>query len=419
MPEGYSVEEAKSAIEEVGKTFHDLKDAVAALDEGKADGKSVGELQAKVAKIETALDNADEMKERLDNVEAFVRRGGAGSLGDTDEAKEAEAKYNEAAIRWMRKGDDHAMEQAALEFFGEKALAAQSEADGGYRVPEDMSGRIVQRIYETSPMRQVANIITTSSDRVSGIYDTDETDLSKTGETEAPTAKKTPKIGKWAIDVHEYSCEPAITQRLLDDSSFNFESWLSGKIAQKIMRQQNESYVKGLGGDEATGFLSYANASDEDAYEIGKIGTIETETADSIDFDDMIDFTDLLKDEYMVNARIASNRRNWKLIRKLKGTDGHYLWQPSLQVGDPNTIDGVQLISMNDMPRVDLVNNTGYKGAFAIADWNEAYTIVDRLGIRTLRDNLTLKGYVKYYTIVRGGGGVVNFDAIRRLDIKA
>jgi HK97 family phage major capsid protein len=117
-----------------------------------------------------------------------------------------------------------------------------------------------------------------------------------------------------------------------------------------------------------------------------------------------------LKDAYKSNARFVTRREVTTKIRKFKDQNNNYLWQPSLQAGQPDMLAGYQITNAQDMPA--LANNSL---SLAFGDFREAYQIVDRIGIRTLRDPYTGKPFVIFYSTKRVGGGVLNFEAIKFL----
>ena len=104
------------------------------------------------------------------------------------------------------------------------------------------------------------------------------------------------------------------------------------------------------------------------------------------------------------------NRATQSEIRKIKDLDGNYIWQPSVAAGAPPTLLNNPIVEAEDMP--DIASNSY---AIAYGDFNRGYLIVDRLGIRVLRDPYSSKPYVLFYTTKRVGGGVSDFDAIKLL----
>ena len=104
------------------------------------------------------------------------------------------------------------------------------------------------------------------------------------------------------------------------------------------------------------------------------------------------------------------NRATVGKIRMLKATDGHYLWQPGLQLGQPATLLGYPVAENDDMPDVGAGTAAS---AILFGDFNRGYTIVDRMGIRVLRDPYTNKPFVHFYTTKRVGGMLVDSEAIK------
>jgi HK97 family phage major capsid protein len=102
------------------------------------------------------------------------------------------------------------------------------------------------------------------------------------------------------------------------------------------------------------------------------------------------------------------NRATQSAVRKFKDVDGNYLWQPSYQPGVPSTLLGYPVAESEDMP--DMAANAN---ALAFGDFSRGYLIVDRVGIRVLRDPYSAKPYVLFYTTKRVGGGISDFDAIK------
>jgi HK97 family phage major capsid protein len=71
---------------------------------------------------------------------------------------------------------------------------------------------------------------------------------------------------------------------------------------------------------------------------------------------------------------------------------------------------GYPVAESEDMP--DIAEDAT---AIAFGDFSRGYLIVDRAGIRVLRDPYSAKPYVLFYTTKRVGGGVQDFDAIKLL----
>lgn len=424
---------AVEAVKDIQKAFEAFKETDNQRDaEIKRLGAAMPETEAKMAKIEAALDaaqkKADEAVLAAKRQARFVVDGGEMDL-DAKAAKWAvEAslttkravgefgakemnEYKSAFERLMRVNFN-------IDMLGDaerKALSVGQDSAGGYFVYSDMSGRIVQRIFETSPMRAYASVQVISTDALEGYYDNDETGFGWVGELEARPVSTTPNIGKWRIPVHEMYAMPDATQQLLDDSIVPLETWLDGKIADRFARAENNAFVSGNGVDKPRGFLTLANSTDlTQGVEQIKTTVNGGFAAAPSGGDVLIDALYSLKAQYRANATWFMNRATTRLVRKLKDSDGAYLWSPGIAAGQPATVLGYPVAAFEDMPDPA----TGSL-SIAVGDMRQAYQIVDRQGIRMLRDPYTAKPKILFYATKRTGGTVVNGEALKLIQFAA
>jgi len=438
----------ETLLEQQGKAFDAFKSTIETELKSKL-GKDDPLVNEKLGKIEKSLDDAVEAKSKLEAaieaerkereaLEARINREGI--KGSTESAaRELELKdfnvmLGGIAVEQKRAFTplDHAGYDEYKAAFGAflrkndrlltaeevKTLSVGSDPDGGYFVTPDVSGRIVKRVYETSPMRQIASVQTISTDKLEGIEDLGEAGAGYAGESAQGGDTTTPQIGQWSIPVFWIDTEPKATQQLLDDAAVDVEAWLSGKVADKFARFEEAEFVAGTSG-KIRGITSYTTDADTGSgVAWGKIGHLITGA--SGDFpttnpaDKIHDLIGLLKAAYLPNARFLTRRKVITKIRKFKDGTGNYLWQPSFVLGVPETIMGYPVARAEDMPDLGAGSLS-----LAFGDFAEAYQIVDRSGIRVLRDPYTSKPFVKFYTTKRVGGGVVNFDAVKFLKFSA
>jgi HK97 family phage major capsid protein len=432
--ENFDVKEVTKAVENVNKAFDEFKKADAERDaEIKKIGAALPETEAKLAKIEAAIDAA---QKRTDDAFLAIKRSQRVVTDANGNEVDMEAKarqwaevtamaydqrpfdmdakgmdaYREAADRYMKKGMD------ALSQDERKALSVGFDPSGGYVVTPDMSGRIVTKVDETSPMRAFASIQTISTDALEGLFDLERAAAVWVGETAARNQTATPNLGKWRIPVHELAAMPAATQKLLDDASLNMEAWLADKVALEFSLAENAAFVGGDGVDKPRGFLTYsAGTTLPGTIEDFRTGANGAFAAAPSGGDVLIDALYGLKAPYRANATWFMNRATTKLTRKLKDNDGAYLWSPGIAAGQPATLLGYPVAAFEDMPNP---TTTGAK-AIAVGDMRAAYQIVDRAGIRVLRDPFTAKPFVLFYTTKRTGGDVVNFEAIKTISFQS
>lgn len=425
--------DTRSAVYDLGRAFESFKEAndqrLREIERrGAADPLTDMKVDRLNGEISRALDAADAAKRRVEQIETAMHRSPAALAGnewqeadlflrerkgriDGDLGIDAYRQYKSALRGYLRKNN------AGSGVDEIKALSVGSDPDGGYTVTPDLSGRIAQLVRETSPMRQVASVITIGTDALEGILDTGEATSGWVGETEARPETAAPKIGEYRIPVHEQYAEPRATQKLLDDSLFDVEEWLAGKIAERLARMENQSFVTGNGIKKPRGFLTYAAGSPT----AGAFSVIEQMLsggaggfADENPGDALINLVYALKSAYREKAVFMMKRSTLAEVRKLKDGNDNYLWQPDFQMKQGGTLLGFNVVEAEDMPDIAA-------GSLSIAfgDFSAGYQIVDRQGIRILRDSFTAKPYVKFYTTKRVGGDVVNFDAIKLMKFAA
>lgn len=387
------LEKKLSDLHEAFSEFKKQNDA--SLKEVKEKGQASAERLAKIDSLNETISN---LEAEIKSIQTAMNRGGGFDGGNPQNEKEA--KQAELFNKYLRKG----IEAAEL-----KAMSVDSDEDGGFLVTPQMSNEIVKKVYETSPMRQLASVQTISTDALEILQDLDELESGWVGETQSRPTTETPKLKKIVIPVHELYAQPKSTQKLLDDAAFNVESWLSEKVSEKFSRDENTAFVKGDGVAKPTGILSYADGTG-----FGQIQQIETAASLAISGDDLIELCYSLKEAYKNGAAFMAKRQVIKEFRKLKDLQGRYLWEPGLNGASQSTILGHPIHEANDMDS-KVANGL----AVAFGNFKAGYQIVDRIGIRVIRDIYTAKPHVLFYTTKRVGGAVKNFEAIKLLKVKA
>jgi HK97 family phage major capsid protein len=285
-----------------------------------------------------------------------------------------------------------------------------SNPDGGYLIPADMSGRIITKVYDQSPLRQLCFNISISSPTYSGSYDRDIIDGEWVGEQQVPSDQVTPTLGEHTISVHERASRVKVTKRMLEDSAIDIESWLIDKIATGQNRAENLAFLTGNGTNKPRGIMTYGtNSNDDDSRAWQTFQHIESGSATTIGTgDSLINLLYSLNDAFYPNAVFMMNKKTHQEIRKLKDGQGNYLWQPDFTTSATGLLLGHRIAINYNMPNIAA-------GTIPIlfGDFRETYTIVDRLGMSMLRDPYTSSPLIKLTTYKRLGGDVVNFDSLK------
>ena len=308
------------------------------------------------------------------------------------------------------------MTEAKQEVLVKSILAEGSSPAGGMWCPVPIDSRIRTRVFETSPLGQMAETINVNTQAMTFALDDEELLVAQASEVDFRGETGTPEFGEVRIDTHELFAKPKATLQVLEDSTLNLESWLSGKVATKMARDRNAAFIIGNGEKTARGILDYADTGYE-VYARNKLGTGETAAALTISGDDLIDLQSHLLEDYQSNAAFLMHRLIWAKVTKLKDTNGAYLLNPAqLFQGSSLQLLGAPVRMAGDMPKPNgagvLTSGQTY---VTYGDFREGYTILERLGINVIMDNITQSGFVKWYFRSRYGAAVTNFQAIKRL----
>jgi HK97 family phage major capsid protein len=391
----------KEVVEDVGRAFEDFK---------AANDARLKSLESKGSADVLIKDKLDRINDRFDAFDAEVaevrkvqNRSKLNGAEGKDGLSADEREHRKAMDRYLRKGIDTGLMELQT-----KTMQVQSEPDGGYLVTPTRMQTILENIVETSPVRQVASVITIGTDL---FEQPRRSSRGSTGgwvtESASRTATTSPQLGLLRIATHEIYAAPQATQKLLDDAFIDVEAWLAGEIMAEYSFLENTAFVNGTGAGQPRGFLTYASGTSDGQIEQVGSGTSGVVTADGI-----IKLQSALKEFYDPGAVFMMNRLVKRDVRLLKDSQNRYLWEPgsyqSLPNGIPDTLLGKPVYTASDMP-------TSAANALAIVygDFSKGYKIVDRMGIRVLRDPFTAKPNIQFYSTKRVGADVAIFEALK------
>ena len=281
-------------------------------------------------------------------------------------------------------------------------LSESVDADGGYLVPEEFERQIVQGLDEANIIRSLAKVITTAHDRKIPIA-VGHSVANWTAENAAFT-ESNPTFGQTQIDAFKLTDLVRVSTELLQDSEFDVESYISAEFARAFGVAEEQAFCVGTGTNQPTGIFT-ANG--------GQVG-VTTGSATAITVDDLISLIYSLKAPYRKNAKFLMNDATVSLIRKLKDGNGAYLWQPSVQAGEPDKLLGYDLYTSPYVPTV-----AGGALTIAFGDFKN-YWIGDRGGRTTQRLNelYATNGQIGFVATERVDGKVILPEAIQLLKMK-
>jgi len=372
----------------------------------KALQDSIGAYNARIQSLENVNGKIDEykamataQKEELEKLIAKVERQGVAGINKDDSAKVKAI----AAFAAIARGN----------FVG--AMRSSSNEDGGFLITPEIESGIMHLAALEGSMRGIADVRNTNRSsvvinvRVSGAA------AGHVGEAEERTTTDGPQYAQIEIPIHTQYAQPEITEEALEDADEDLAAEIMAAIGEALGTQDEEDFISGNGVKKPRGVLSYPQkvcASQADLV-WGKLGIVKTGVNQALTAtkpqNTFITAKSLLHVRYRTGSRLVINSTTAAELEKLTDTTGRTLWIDSLQEGQPARFSGIP-VEINDyMP--DITNTDGLPFAL-IGDFKKAYAIRDRKGMVLTRDNLTHKGFVKFYTTKRTGAGIKNFKAV-------
>jgi HK97 family phage major capsid protein len=365
------------------------------------------DIVARQDKAEEAIDalrgDVDEVKARLDKVSraAATRPAMAAASEDSAEVKGFVNGY-------LRNGRESEI----------KSLSGATPSDGGYAVPRVIDANISSALVEISPIRSIAQVVQTGTSGYRKLMSTGGTASGWVSEIAGRPDTDTPQFAEIAPPTGELYANPAASQAMLDDVAFDLESWLAGEIAMEFARAEGAAFVNGTGSDQPAGFLSATTSTAEDGVRafgsVQYVGSGDASGFDSAPEEKLVDLIHTLKAGHRQGASFVMNSATLAEVRKLKTSDGAFLWQPGLVEGQPDRLLGYPVVEAEDMPDV-----AGGEFPIAFGNFRHGYLIAENSATHLLRDPFTNKPFVHFYATKRVGGQVLDSNAIKLLKIEA
>ncbi|PVM78416.1 phage major capsid protein [Caulobacter radicis] len=403
--------EARAALAQMLAAFEDFKAAndqrLAAIESKSVPGGVDVLLEEKVSRIDAALNAA---QDRLDRVLADSRRPALAGEAPAARVDERKAAFD----RYVKTGETAGLVGGLLEA---KGLSEGVATAGGYVAPPELERQILRRLAATSPMREICQVRTIGGGTFRKPVSPTGLAAAWVAETAARPETTAPTLDVIDFPAGELYASPAATQALLDDAYVSIDEWLAEEVQDAFAAQETAAFVAGDGVNKPKGLLAYTAAPDA-SYAWGQLGYVATGVAGnwpaSNPTDKLIDLIYSARAQYRQNGRFVLNRRTVSAVRKFKDAQGNYIWNAALQPGQSASLLGFPVTEIEAMPDVG-----ANALAVAFGDFEKGYLIVDRAGVRVLRDPYSAKPHVLFYTTKRVGGGVQNFDAVKLLKFAA
>lgn len=358
---------------------------------------------ATYSKMEHDLDSlTNEIKrmERRDAIEAELNKPVNQPITEAPEraASTKPDKVGRASDAYKEDFDRHLRGKILVH----NVLSEGTDADGGYLVPEDFERDIVTALEEENVIRSLAKVITTQHERKIPVA-TGHSTAQWTAENVAYT-ESNPTFGQKQIDAFKLTDLCRVSVELLQDSAFDIEDYLMKEFARAFGIAEEEAFCVGTGSNQPTGIFTASG---------GTVG-VTAAANNAITADELISLVYALKSPYRRNAKFLMNDATVSIIRKLKDKNDAYLWQPSLQAGEPDRLLGYELYTSPYVPTVAA-------GALTVAFGDfKNYWIGDRAGrtVQRLNELYATNGQIGYVATERVDGKVILPEGIQLLKMK-
>lgn len=322
------------------------------------------------------------------------------SKGTEEKTGRASAEYKRSFWNAMRTRAGEGLDPVV-----KNALQIGTDTEGGYLVPDEFERSLVEALEEENIFRRLANVITTSSgDRKIPVVASKGT--ASWIDEEGAIPESDDSFGQVSIGAYKLGTLIKVSEELLNDSVFNLESYISREFARRIGNKEEESFFGGDGSGKPTGILAATGGA--------QLG-VTTAGATAITLDEVLDLFYSLKAPYRNRAVFVMNDSTVKAIRKLKDSQGQYLWQPSIQAGTPDTILNRPLYTSAYVPAIAAAAKTVAFGDFSY------YWVADRQGrvFKRLNELYAATGQVGFIATQRVDGKLILPEAVKVLQQKA
>lgn len=344
------------------------------------------------------LTNAIDRQQRAEAREAELNKPMNSPITERPAKQTEDVKTGRASNAYKEDFGAHLRGQRPLH----NVLSEGVQADGGYLVPEEFERQIVMGLDEANVVRGLAKVISTNAERKIPVAATHSA-AQWTAENGAYT-ESDPTFDQKTIDAFKLTDLVKVSIELLQDSMFDLESYIASEFARAFGIAEEEAFCVGNGTNRPTGIFT----------KNGGTAGVTAAANNAITADELISLVYALKSPYRRNAKFLMNDATVSMIRKLKDNNGAYLWQPSIQAGEPDRLLGYELYTSPYVP-------TAAAGALTVAFGDfKNYWIADRSGrtVQRLNELYSTNGQVGFVATERVDGKVILPEGIQLLQMK-
>ena len=346
-----------------------------------------------------------ERQERMDAMEREMAAPTATPITEKPDKKKKDEKTGRASDVYKKAFWDQVRAKDGVSYEVRNMLSEGTDSEGGYLVPDEFEKTLIQALEEDGVVRNLAHVFTTSNG-LHKIPIVTTKGVANWIDEGAAYGESDDVFGAEQIDAHKVGTIIKVSEELLNDSAFDLEAYFQSEFARRIGNKEEEAFLIGDGSKKPTGILNATGGAD--------IG-VTAGSATAITADELIDLYYSLKSPYRKNAVWLMNDSTVAAIRKLKDSNGQYLWQPALREKEYDTILGKRVITSPYAPEIAAGAKTVMFGDFSY------YWIGDRQGVsfKRLNERYADLGQVGFLASKRVDGKLILPEAIKVLQQKA
>ena len=375
-------------------------------------------LAERTERLEAIIADDADRKERIEQLEAKLAAPGVLSGNPEKAAADAvEAKRMEDIGLYMKRGEEALREKGT-------DLQVSTDSQGGYAVPEELRQQIIMLEHESSPMRQVSDVRSSSTTDVKQLVSVGQAASGWVGETTARPNTGSPELAQRIAAFGEVYANPLAYQHSLEDPFFDAASWLAGEVAREFTEQSNLAFLSGDGTNKPVGLLNNVAGVEADRA-VNDVTALMQVIASPVDNVlgsatdvDVISFLKTvilsLKTGYLSNSRWMMNRATYSFLTDLKDGNSQFYLNPNIANAAEQRLLGYPILINEDMDDID---EAASSFPVVFGDIGRAYQIIDRVGVSTLRDPYSQKGAVQFYTRKRVGSMLKDVSAVKVIQV--
>ena len=373
---------------------------------------------------DSATSRIESLQDRVESIEAEAKMTGA-AVGLSGASRD-ELEHKQRFVNWMRDPHGHAKQRELVEAESElskKSVTIGTATSGGYAVPAVIEREIERRVQVQNPFRSLVKVVTVGTSSYTHLVSKNDASSGWIGEGGSRTETTTSDLVEVAPTFGILYARPKASEEAVQDIQFDVADWLVSEVSDSFAAAEAAAIWSGNGTSKPSGLINTTpvstadNASPERAATALRYLPITGPASPlTINFDSLVNLVYSIDSQYLTPAdgvAFVMRRSTAAVLRTLKGSDNNYLWQPSAQAGQPDSILGYPVVTTD---AVDAMVDNAHPIAFG--SFRRGYLLAVRQGLRiTLDDNITTPGQVIWYVRQRVGGKVLNNNALRVLKL--